>query len=292
MDLSVLVLNLLYALALAMNMFIIAAGLSLIFGVLRVINFAHGAFYMVGAYLMYSVTKLGGGNVWLGVAGAGLGMAALALAIERGLLRFLYGKEHLMQLLFSFAIVLLLGDVVKMIWGVDQHSVDYPPGFAGAVDVGIASFPAYLLLLCAIGPVLAVALWLTIDRTRWGRIVRAATQDREMLSALGINVPLVYAGVFTVGSALAGIGGALAAPRVAVTLGMDATIIVECFIIVIIGGLGQLWGSFLGALAFGFVVQFGTVWLPDWQDVLPYLMMLAVLLIRPWGLLGQPEAGQ
>src|SRR5882672_9173826 len=164
MEPSALVLNVLYALALAMNMFIIAAGLSLIFGVLRVINFAHGAFYMVGAYLMYTVTKLAGGNFWLGVAGAGLGMAAIALAIERGLLRFLYGKEHLMQLLFSFAIVLLLGDVVKMIWGADQYSVDYPKGFAGAVDLGIVSFPSYLLLLCALGPSIAVVMWLVIDR--------------------------------------------------------------------------------------------------------------------------------
>jgi branched-subunit amino acid ABC-type transport system permease component len=153
------------------------------------------------------------------------------------------------------------------------------------------AFPSYLVFLTVLGPAIAVVMWLGIDRTRWGRIIRAATQDREMLSALGINVPLVYSGVFVLGSALAGFGGALAAPRVAVSLGMDATVIVECFIIVIIGGLGQLWGSFLGALAFGFAVQFGTVWVPDWQDVLPYLMMLAVLLVRPWGLLGRPEAG-
>jgi branched-chain amino acid transport system permease protein len=288
---SALALNVLYALSLSMNMFIIAAGLSLIFGVLRVINFAHGAFYMFGAYLAFTITKLVGASFWVAVLGAGLGLAVLALALERGLLRFLYGKEHLMQLLFMFAIVLLMGDVVKMIWGADNYSVDYPPGFAGAIRLGSLAFPTYLVFLSALGPVIAVAMWLGIDRTRWGRIVRAATQDREMLAALGINVTLVYAGVFTVGSALAGLGGALAAPRIAVSLGMDATVIVECFIIVIIGGLGQLWGSFLGALAFGFVVQFGTVWVPDWQDVLPYLMMLVVLLVRPWGLLGRPEAG-
>ena len=122
-------------------------------------------------------------------------------------------------------------------------------------------------------------------------LVRAATQDREMLAALGVNVPMVYAAVFTIGSALAGVGGALAAPRIALVPGMDATIINECFIIVIIGGLGNMWGSFLGALAFGFVVQFGTVLAPNWQDVLPYLLMLVVLIVRPWGLLGRPEAG-
>lgn len=291
MTLSGLALNTIYALSLAMNMFIIAAGLSLIFGVLRVINFAHGAFYMVGAYVMFTITKLAGGSFWLGALGAAAALAVVALLLERGLLRFLYGKEHLMQLLFMFAIVLLVGDVVKMIWGADNYSVDYPPGLGGAINVGGMVFPAYLVFLSALGPAIAVAMWLGIDRTRWGRIIRAATQDREMLSALGINVPLVYSGVFVIGSALAGFGGALAAPRVAVSLGMDATVIVECFIIVIIGGLGQLWGSFLGALAFGFVVQFGTVLVPDWQDVLPYLMMLVVLLVRPWGILGQPEAG-
>jgi branched-subunit amino acid ABC-type transport system permease component len=273
-------------------MFIIAAGLSLIFGVLRVINFAHGAFYMFGAYLAFTITKLLGASFWVAVLGAGLGLAVFALVLERGLLRLLYGKEHLMQLLFMFAIVLLMGDWVKMIWGADNYSVDYPPGLGGAVRVGSMVFPSYLVFLSALGPVIAVVMWLGIDRTRWGRIIRAATQDREMLSALGVNVPLVYSGVFVIGSALAGFGGALAAPRVAVSLGMDATVIVECFIIVIIGGLGQLWGSFLGALAFGFVVQFGTVWVPDWQDVLPYLMMLVVLLVRPWGILGRPEAGQ
>jgi branched-subunit amino acid ABC-type transport system permease component len=134
-------------------------------------------------------------------------------------------------------------------------------------------------------------MWFVVDRTRWGRVVRAATQDREMLAALGVNVPMVYAAVFTIGSALAGVGGALAAPRIALVPGMDATIINECFIIVIIGGLGNMWGSFLGALAFGFVVQFGTVLAPNWQDVLPYLLMLVVLIVRPWGLLGRPEAG-
>jgi len=291
MTLTMFSLNAFYGLALAMNMFVIASGLNLIFGVLRVINFAHGVFYMFGAYIIYTVTKSWGAPFAVGVAASGLGLGAIALVIERLLLRHLYGREHLMQLLFTFAIVLLMGDAAKMIWGTDPYSVGYPASLAGATHLGFAVFPEYLLFLCAVGPAVAVVMWLLVDRTRWGRIVRAATQDREMLSALGVNVPMVYAAVFTIGSALAGIGGALAAPRIALTPGMDATIINECFIIVIIGGLGHLWGSFLGALAFGFVVQFGTVWVPNWQDVLPYLLMLVVLLIRPWGILGRPEAG-
>ncbi len=291
MTLTVFTLNAFYGLALAMNMFIIASGLNLIFGVLRVINFAHGMFYMFGAYIIFTVTKSWGAPFIVGVLAAAAGLAVIALAIERLLLRRLYDKEHLMQLLFTFALVLLMSDAAKMIWGTDQYSVGYPPGLGGAFNLGFVILPQYLIFLCVIGPAIAIGMWLLVDKTRWGRIVRAATQDREMLAALGVNVPMVYAAVFTIGSALAGVGGALAAPRLAVVPGMDATIINECFIIVIIGGLGHLWGSFLGALAFGFVVQFGTLLMPDWQDVLPYLLMLVVLLIRPWGLLGRPEAG-
>jgi len=290
MTLTVFSLNLFYGLALAMNMFFIASGLNLIFGVLRVINFAHGMFYMFGAYLIFTVTRTWGAPFVVGVLAAGLGLGVIAFFIERLLLRHLYDKEHLMQLLFTFALVLLMSDAAKMIWGTDQYSVGYPPGMGGAVNLGFVMLPQYQLFLCVVGPLIAVAMWFVVDRTRWGRVVRAATQDREMLAALGVNVPMVYAAVFTIGSALAGVGGALAAPRIALVPGMDATIINECFIIVIIGGLGHLWGSFLGALAFGFVVQFGTVWVPNWQDVLPYLLMLVVLVIRPWGLLGRPES--
>lgn len=280
------------SLSLGMNLFIIASGLTLIFGVLRVINFAHGVFYMFGAYACFSVIQAmnsTGAGFWLGALAAALFLAVIAFFIERFLLRFLYDKEHLMQLLFTFAIVLIMGDVAKILWGTGQHSVPYPDGFKGAVDLGITFYPKYLLFLCIIGPILAITMWLILAKTRWGRLIRAATQDREMLAALGMNVPAVYTGVFIIGSALAGIGGALAAPRVAVTPGMDTTIIVECFIIVIIGGLGSLWGSFLGATILGFVTMFGSVLLPEWEIVLTYVLMLVVLLLRPWGLFGHPE---
>ena len=280
------------SISLGMNLFIIATGLTLILGVLRVINFAHGAFFMFGAYVCWStVTYLGDmvGSFWIGAVAAAVVLGAMAFVIERGLLHYLYGREHLTQLLFTFSIVLIVGDLAKMIWGTDQYNVPYPQGLDGAVNFGFAIYPAYPLLLCVIGVVVAVGMWLALSKTRWGRIIRAATQDREMLAALGMNVPLVYTGVFVVGSALAGLGGALAAPRVAVSPGMDATIIIECFIIVIIGGLGSLWGSFLGALALGFVTMFGTVIFPDWELVLAYVLMLGILLWRPWGLFGHPE---
>ena len=282
-------LQLLNSISQGMNLFIIASGLSLIFGVLRVINFAHGAFYMFGAYILYSVAESFELGFWTGVVAAAAGLAVMAVVIERGLFRFIYDKEHLMQLLLTFAVVLILTDLAKMIWGTDQYSVSYPDGFGGAVDLGITWYPTYRLLLILVGPVILIGLILFTARTRWGRLTRAATQDREMLGALGVNVPAIYTGVFILGSALAGIGGALAAPFNSPTPGMDATIIVDCFVIVIVGGLGSVVGSFIGALIYGLVFNFGSVIVPNWQDVFPFLILLAVLLWRPQGLFGRPE---
>jgi len=281
--------QILNSVSMGMNFFIIAAGLSLIFGVLKVINFAHGAFYMFGAYIMYSVTETMGLNFFWGVAGAGVGLMFLSVIIERSLFRFVYDKEHLMQLLLTFALVLILGDLAKILWGTDQYSVSYPDNLSGATNLGITYYPSYRLLLCVVGPAIFIALWLFIERTRWGRITKAATQDREMLAALGINVPLIYTSVFIVGSALAGIGGALASPFNSPTPGMDAIVIVECFVIVIIGGLGSLWGTFVGALIYGFVFNFGSVIIPNGQDIFAFLILIVVLLFRPWGLFGRPE---
>lgn len=286
--LSIQVLN---ALALSMNLFIIASGLTLIFGVLRIINFAHGAFFMLGAYALLTVLQGFGATeaaFWGGVLFAGVVLAALAFVIERFLLRHLYDREHLLQLVFTFALILIIEDGTKMLWGADQYSVSYPPSLSGAVDLGFIHYPAYLLFLSAVGPVVAIVLWLVFSRSRWGRVVRAARLDREMLGALGTNVRSVYSLVFVVGATLAGIGGALAAPRVAVGPGMDSTVIINSFIIVIIGGLGSLWGSFVGSLILGFVIVFGTVFLSDWDIVLVYVMMVVVLMVRPWGLFGRP----
>jgi len=289
---SFLFIQFLNSVSLAMNLYVIAVGLTMIFGVMRIVNFAHGAFYMIGAYVLFSVlrvtqeTDLG---FWTGVLLAPVVMGVVALLIERLMLSRLYDKDHVLQLLFTFALVLIAKDVVKLIWGAGQHSVSYPPAFATAVNVGLGYYPAYLLLLCVIGPVIAVALWLAIEKTRWGRLINAARLDREMLSALGTDVRLVYAGVFVVGSMLAALGGALAAPRVSADPSMDGLVIIDCFIIVIIGGLGSLWGSFLGALCLSFLKVFGVLFMPEWEIVLVYLMLVVVLLVRPWGLLGQPE---
>ncbi len=275
-------------LSLGMNLFIIAAGLTLVLGVLRVLNFAHGAFYMVGAYVAYSATARFGGNFWLGVIAAMIAVGALGLVVERLFLRHLYSRDHIYQLLFTFALVLILGDVVRVVWGSNVLSIPFPSGLGGSTSLGIASYPTYRLFLIVAGVVIAFALWLLTQRTRWGRQIRAASQDREMLAALGLNVPFIYASVFVLGSALAGLGGALAAPLIGLTPAMDAEIIVLCFIVVIVGGLGSLWGALLGALLLGQLSVFGVVLVPELEIVLVYLLLMTVLIVRPWGLLGRP----
>lgn len=275
-----------------LSLFLVAAGLSIIFGVLRVLNFAHGTFYMLGGYVAYeAVSRLGlaNGGFWVAVAVSGLVLAALAAVIERLMLRKLYERDEIYQLLFTFALVLLISDVIRGLWGTQVLSISFPPELRGAQDVGLAFYPRYRLFLCLVGVAVAIGIWFVFQRTRWGRIIRAATQDREILGALGVNVPRVYLVVFSAGAALAGIGGALAAPALALKPGMDAEIIVECFIVVIIGGLGSLWGAFIGALLIGQLRSIGLYFVPEWEIVLVYLLMVAVLVFRPWGLLGRRE---
>ncbi|WP_424987387.1 branched-chain amino acid ABC transporter permease [Microbulbifer sp. S227A] len=287
--------QLMNGLSFGLNLFIIAAGLTLILGVLGVLNFAHGAFYMIGGYVCFSLVNLLGGfpgGFWLAALGSAAVLAAIAWGIERSMLRHLYDRDHFYQLLFTFALVLMIGDFVKFFWGSNMLSVSFPAGLDGAVNLGIAWYPAYRLVLCVLGVAVAIALWFFVNKTRAGRLVRAARQDREMLQALGINVGRIYMLVFVTGSALAGFGGALAAPAIALAPGMDAEIIVECFIIVIIGGLGSLGGAFLGAILLGLLSAFGILLIPELEIVMVYLMMVLVLLIRPWGLLGKPQAGE
>lgn len=280
------------SISVGMNLFIIAAGLTLMFGVLRIVNFAHGAFYMIGAYAAFSIIQLTGqtntGFV-LGTIGAALAMGIIAFFVERLLLARLYDKDHMLQLLFTFALVMIIKDAVKLVWGSGQFSISAPPMFSGAVDLGISYYPAYMLFLCLMGPIIAISLWAVMEKTRWGRVVRAAQLDREMLSALGTDVKLVYSAVFVVGSMLAAVGGALAAPRSAVDPGMDSLVIIDAFVIVIVGGLGSLLGSFIGALLLGFITIFGSFFLREWVIVAVYVMMVAILLVRPWGLLGKSD---
>jgi branched-subunit amino acid ABC-type transport system permease component len=213
-------------------------------------------------------------------------VALISLVAERGMFRFLYEREHLMLLLLTFAFSLIFGDLVKLVWGGEFKSVPVPHIFQGFVPLfGGLPFPLYNLFLLIAGPVVAILLWLLTNRTKMGKIARAAAVDREMVGAVGINVSRVFATVFVIGCYLAGLGGVLVAPTVSVTLGMDHNLIIEAFLIVIMGGLGNIWGALLGALIFGLTQSLGILIWPKFGIIFPYLAVVVVLLFRPTGLL-------
>jgi len=290
-DPSFLIIQSLSGLTYAMFLFLIASGLSLIFGILRVLNFAHGSLYMVGAYLTYSFVSLfinAPGQFWWAVISASLAVALIGGFIERFFLSRLYIREELSQLLFTYALVLIIGDFAKVIWGTGQLSISRPPILKGAVQIFGQYFPEYNIFIILLGLGIAFLFWLILNRTRWGRVIRAAALDREMLGSLGINVSWLFTLVFIIGAWLAGLGGALVAPIAAIVPGMDVEIIINVFIVVVIGGLGSFWGTLLGALVLGQVISFGILILPRLAIVFIYVLMAVVLIIRPWGLLGKP----
>jgi branched-chain amino acid transport system permease protein len=271
----------------AMILFIVCTGLSFVLGVLRVPNIAHGSLYMIGAFATFSITKMfaGSASFWIALILAPLLVALISLIAERGLFCNLYQREHLMLLLFTFAISLILGDLVKIVWGAEYRSVSAPPLLKGLIPLFGASLPRYNLFLIIIGPLVAVALWLFTNKTKIGKISRAAAVDREMVGVLGINVSWVFAVAFVIGCYLAGLGGALIAPTVNITLGMDHSLIIEAFLIVTIGGLGNMWGALVGSLIFGLTQSLGILVWPQFAIVFPYTAVVIVLLLRPKGLL-------
>lgn len=269
-------------------LFIISSGLSLILGVLRIPNMAHGSLYMLGAFLTYVFATIFGANLAGFLAALLLGSLAvgfIGLIMERGLFRHLYEREHLMLLLFTFAFTLVIGDLVKFIWGSEFRSLTLPDVFQGSVSFFDFIFPKYNLFLLLIGPLVAVGLWYLTNKTLIGKIARAAAVDREMVGAIGINVSWVFAAVFVIGCFLAGLGGGLVAPTQNISQGMEHGIIMEAFLIVIIGGLGNIWGALLGATIFGLTDSIGILLLPQFAIVFPYMAVIIVLLFRPKGLL-------
>ncbi len=271
-----------------MILFVVCAGLSFVLGVLRVPNVAHGSLYMIGAFAAYSLFNLLGessASFWLALILAPMVVALVSLIAERALFCHLYEREHLMLLLFTFALMLIFGDLVKLVWGAEYRSVAAPALLQGSVSVLGAALPRYNLFLLILGPIVAIFLWLFTNKTRMGKISRAAAVDREMVGALGINVSWVFAGAFVLGCFLAGLGGALVAPMVSITLGMDHTIIIEAFLIVTIGGLGNMWGALVGSLIFGVTQSIGVLIWPQFAIVFPYAAVVIVLLLRPRGML-------
>jgi branched-chain amino acid transport system permease protein len=274
-----------------MVLFLLALGLVLSFGVMRVVNFAHGSLYMVGAFLGYFVWEWLRGitaSFWLSVIVAGVLVAALGLVIEY-LLRPFYEREHSDQILFTYGCVLIIGDLVKMLWGGQYRSVPRPPGFEGRLEFGGVILPTYYLLLIGVGVAAGLGVWLLLARTKLGKIIRAAVADREMVGILGIRLPRLFAGVFAIGAFLAGAAGLLAAPLGSIGTGMDVDIIVAVFAVVIVGGMGSFLGAALASLIIGEVYTFGILVLPQAAQVFMFLVMVLVLVARPQGLLGATE---
>ncbi len=304
MTASSVLIQFLNGLASASSLFLVAAGLSLIFGVTRIVNFAHGSLYMLGTYIAYSLVEYfahGALGFWGGVVLAGVAVAAFGALVEVVLLRRIYAAPELLQLLATFALVLVVKDFALWAWGPEDLLGPRAPGLDGAVTIAGRRFPEYDVFLIFLGPLVLAVLWAILTRTRWGTLVRAATEDREMAGALGVNQKWLFTGVFALGSLLAGLGGAVQIPREPANLFMDLSVISDAFVVVVVGGLGSIGGAFLAALLIAeikaFCIGIGDVeWLGHVFSfskltlVVEFIVMAVVLVIRPWGLLGRQQA--
>jgi branched-chain amino acid transport system permease protein len=284
-------LQLMTGLSRASVLFIVAAGLSLVFGALRIVNIAHGSFYMLGAFLAVTVAGAIDGTAGFLVAllVVPLIVAAIAGLAEIGVLRRLYGKEHLLQLLATFALLLIFHDLVRAVWGERPQRIRAPEFLRGSVDLFGTIFPRYSLFLIVAAVALGGGLWYLMSRTGLGRDIRAAVSDPEMLRMVGVNVPVLFTVVFALGAALAAIGGILHGPQTAVLLGMDVDIIIQAFAVVIIGGLGSMIGTAIGSLLVGVTFAMGILVYPQGAMAMVFVVMVAVLMWRPYGLFGIQE---
>jgi branched-chain amino acid transport system permease protein len=286
MDLSFIIGQFLSGLTMATLLFLVASGLTLIFGVGNVFNFAHGSFYMIGAYLAYQAVSIWHTNFWAATFVAAAGAGVLGMLAESLFLRRIYGRaeEGGFQILLTYSFILVIDDLVKLIWGTEYKSLLRPRGFSGSVEIAGLTLPTYNLAIIGIGLIIVVLAWLILSRTRPGRIARASALDREMLGSMGVNVPLTMTLVFGVATALGGFAGALAAPLRSVTPGAGIEVIIDSLIVVVIGGMGNFWGAWLGALILGEVNAFAVAVIPEWASVVSYVVMVLVLIFRPEGL--------
>jgi branched-subunit amino acid ABC-type transport system permease component len=272
----------------AMYLWLVAAGLSLIFGVLRVLNFSHGSLYMLGAYFAWLAFRISGSFSVALLSGPAL-VAGVGWAMEYGFLRRVYRAEVAFQLLLTFAFVLIFDDVVKLAFGPVYQSPPTPAALSGAVMIGRSMLPTYHLFILAVGALVGFALWIFLEKTSFGLIIRATAADREMARALGVRSSRLFTWVFALVAWLAGLGGALSMPVRAISPGMGEFIIIEAFVVVVLGGLGSLRGAFVGALLIGLLHAYGLVFMPVFELALAYIAMAAVLIVRPWGLFGARE---
>jgi branched-chain amino acid transport system permease protein len=275
-------------LSLGSRLFLIAVGLSLIFGVLGVLNFAHGAFYMIGAYVTLAVTNQLIDNFWLAVVAGAVAVGAIGALIEIGTIRPLYERAEgeLDQLIVTFGFVLVIHEAVRFVWGSQPYSMDAPASLAFPVSVAGSTFSAYRLFVIGAAFVVMAGLWLFITKTYFGALVRGTSSDREMASMLGVDVPKLYTAIFFLGSFLAGLGGALSAPLQSTSPALGDQVIIDAFIIVVIGGLGSMFGAFVGAMLVGLMQAIGPQFIAAGHIAIPFLAMVIVLLLRPEGLFG------
>jgi branched-subunit amino acid ABC-type transport system permease component len=271
-------------------LFLLSAGLSLIFGLMNVVSLAHGSFFMLGAVIGFTIVKLTG-SYWLALLIAPLPVIVLGVAMELLFMRRLYARGHLDQVLLTFGFTFVFADLVKWIWGADIKSLRIPDSLQGMVPLFGTVFPVYRLFLIGFGIALAVALWLFLERTRIGTMIRAGVDDSAMANGLGINVSLLFTSIFALGAGLAALAGVAAGPIVGIYLWMDVDIMVPAFIVIVVGGMGSLRGAFVGSMLIGIVDTMGKALFPDAALFLIYLLMVVVLLSRPQGLFGVQRAG-
>ncbi|MFM7010439.1 MAG: branched-chain amino acid ABC transporter permease [Betaproteobacteria bacterium] len=270
-------------------LFLVAAGLTLIFGVLRVINFAHGSFYMLGAYIALSAYRFTDSYL-LAALIAGVGVGLFSLIFERFFMRRVYNADVLLQLLVCYAFILILDDAVKIIWGHEFQSMGMPAAFqTPPIFIGGGIVPVFYVFMMGAAAVIGAILWYVLTRTRMGKIVRAAAHNPTMTSVLGLNTTWIYAGVFVFGGALAGLAGALAAPVRSMSAGMGFSILIESFIVTVIGGMGSVSGALVGALLIGLVRSFGSIGFPLFVEGIMFIAMALILVLKPSGLLGKEQ---
>ena len=270
-------------LSLSFLLFLLSAGLTLIFGMLGVINFAHGALYMLGAYVSFQVVQTTG-SFWLGLLVAPLIVAALGALIEMAALKRVYSRDHIFQLLLTFGLILVIDDATKLIWGLDYKQVPTPALLAVPIELFGSQISAYRLFVIAFGAAVSLSLFLILDRSKWGMIIRAASSDPDMARTLGIDVNRVRTGVFALGSLLAALGGAITAPLVPIELGMGFSVIIDCFVVVIIGGLGNIRGAIFASLLLGMTRAVGYTYATEWVELMTFALLIGTLMFRPAGL--------
>lgn len=276
-----------------MMLFLVASGLTLIFSVTNVLNFAHAAFWLLGAYLtwtFWSVLFVHFPNLslWVSIIMAAIAMAGIGWIIEVVVIRRVYGRHVTEQLLLTYGLAFIIGDLQKLVWGVEDRVVVRPSLLSGNVRILDTVFPTYYLLYISIAVFIALSLYWLLHRTRFGRIVRASVFSREMVSALGIPIPKIYTAVFGLASLIAGLAGGMQSPISAISLGMDASIIAECFCVLVIGGFGSILGAFVGSLIVGLVYSLAILIIPKMSLIIIYFVVAIVLITRPWGLFGSP----